>query len=98
MKYLKEYKNFESYNPALKIEIENYIDNLIEKDYNKLLSILNIKKQAREIDIDELKEKAIKYFIEEPERMSILNIAPHYITKGNNIIPHINNIGGYLRE
>lgn len=85
-------------NPALKQEVESYVDGLIEKDYKKLLTMLGIKKHGREIDIDKLKEKAIEYFLESPDRMRKLNIPFNSVPVQTSIIPKTNNIGGYSRE
>lgn len=60
--------------------------------------MLGIKKHGREIDIDELKEKAIEYFLESPDRMRKLNIPFNSVPVQTSIIPKTNNIGGYLRE
>ena len=90
--------NNQSLNPALKKEVEEYVNDLIEKDYKKLLNMLGIKKYGREIDVDELKEKAIKYFLEVPDRMRKLNIPFNSNPMQTNIIPKTNNIGGCLRE
>ena len=86
MRFLKTYEHFnitnnlsedtnQVLNPALKQEIEHYVDELIEKNYNKLLKMLGIDVSDREVDFDELKIRAIEFFIEEPERMKKVNIS-----------------------
>ena len=109
MRFLKTYEHFnitnnlsedtnQVLNPALKQEIEHYVDELIEKNYNKLLKMLGIDVSDREVDFDELKIRAIEFFIEEPERMKKVNISFNSLPTKTNIIPKFQNIGLALRE
>ena len=95
---MRNIKTFEDFNPAIKKEVEDYVDELIEKDYNELLKILNIKTPGREIDVDELKQQAIEYFMDAPDRMNQNNLSFKSVPVKTNVIPKLTNIGGYLRE
>lgn len=107
MKYLKTFEIFSvdvnvgvdnntNLNPALKKQVEDHVNMLIEKDYNKLLKMLNIKTPGRKIDVDELRKKAIEYFLEAPDRMRNLNLPLKSLSIQTNVVPKTNNIGGCL--
>ena len=100
--YTKEcneyFKTYEDFNPSTKKEVEDYVDELIEKDYGKLLKILNIKTPDREIDVDELKQQAVEYFTEVPDRMNKTILSFNSIPVKANVIPKLTNIGYCLRE
>lgn len=120
MSLIKNFENFvndpdrtptslPNYNPAIKKDITDYIDNLISSGKYEEVFKLSKSKMPKNISgedmnklLDTVRKQAINYLMENPEMIQlnketvpIINGFPVYSGDG---VPRTNNIGGYLRE
>lgn len=119
MKYLKKYENFvtddnrgeESMYPeknqALKHEISEYVDSILNSNDFGLMYELVGKKMPKDVNgeelnksFDEVRELAIEYLLKHPEEVSKDGYKMSTFTVGSNNdgISRTNNVGGALRE
>lgn len=97
---------FPELNPSLKLDVTNYVDDILAGDkFPQLFKLLGKKdpsslpKEELDKEMDVVRELAIEYFLKNPEEMvghevDITNIG----VDGGDVVPRTNNIGGALFE
>ncbi len=97
---------FPELNPSLKLDVTNYVDEIMAGDkFPQLFKLLGkgnpskIPSKDMAQAMDEVRELSIEYFLKNPEEMQgrevdITNIA----VDGGDVVPRTNNIGGQLNE
>jgi len=93
-------------NVALKGKVTEYVDSLLNSnDYHSLVELLGLElpKEISGEDLDkffdEVREKAIAYFMKNPEEVQEVGFSINrFKVGGNDGVARTNNIGGALRE
>lgn len=97
---------YPKHNQVLNQEATEYVDTILNSNqYEKILDMLNVKIpdniSGEDLDkfMDEVRQKAIQHFIDNPDQLKKdhLNIKTFPVGNGN-LVPTTNNIGGALRE
>jgi hypothetical protein len=98
---------FPQHNAALKAKVVEYVDSILNSnEYSKLVKLLNMEMpkniSGEEIDkfFDDVREKAIEYFMKNPEEIDQTDgfVINKFNVYGGDGIVRTNNIGGTLRE
>lgn len=119
MKYIRTFESFVTddnrgedtqfpqHNAALKAEVVEYVDTVLNSnEYSKLVDLLGMEMpknvSGEEVDefFDDVREKAIEYFIKNPEQLGKTGgfVINKFNVAGGDGIARTNNIGGALRE
>lgn len=89
-------------NPVTKLYATRYVDSKLNHDYHELFKIVGMELPKSGEDLDakfsQCREKAIKYFSENPEEMSQEIDYKFYKVDGGDGIPRTNNIGRTFKE
>lgn len=95
---------YPQHNAALKSEVTEYVDTILRSnEYHNLVELVGMKLpknvSGEEIDefFDEVREKAIEHFIENPEQIKKLGFTiNNYQVPGNDGVPRTNKVGGTM--
>lgn len=110
MKFIKKYETFTNdesrtniteepkYNPVNNLKAKNYVELVFSKgagdEVNQICKEIGCEMPSSEEELDKSKEEAIKYFIENPERMKSFDQPISKIQQTGDASPRTNNIGG----
>ena len=112
MKFIKKYENFVNdenrskiaeepeYNPVKRLAAKNYVDLIFNKgsgaEVNALCKEIGKKSPQNDEELEALKEDAIKYYIDNPERIKDTDqpITKYDYYGGSKVAPTTNNVGG----
>ena len=111
MKFIKKFENFETdetrgivsdypeINQANQLEAKKYVDSIFDSgsgsDLYQMCKDIGSKMPVTDDDVDELKKRAVEYFIENPEKMRGKNVKfSTYPISDSDRIPRTNNVGG----
>lgn len=91
-----------SYNPVNKVEAEKYVDSVIKAgDWDILFKVTGTEKPKGELSpedfdekFDDMREKAIKYFVENPKGIGAEPAIKSLPKPSGDGIPRTNNVGG----
>lgn len=116
MKYLSKFENFDTdetryidgnvpkINPVISLKAKNFVDKIFDKgsgsDVNELCKEIGADVPKTDEDLDSIKELAIKYYTENPERIKDTDGATlkRFDVGGGDRVARTNNVGGALRE
>lgn len=116
MKYLSKFENFDTdetryidgnvpkINPVINLKAKNFVDKIFDRgsgsDVNELCKEIGSDIPKTDDDLDSIKELAIKYYTENPERIRDIDEASlkRFDVAGGDRVARTNNIGGSLRE
>lgn len=119
MKYLRTFESFVTddnrgedtrfpqYNAALKSEVTQYVDNILNsEEYQKLIELIgmeipkNLSGQELDNFFDKVREKSIEYFMSNPEQIGKSGgfIINKFNVDGGDGVVKTNNIGGVVKE
>jgi hypothetical protein len=115
MKYIRKYENFindedrgnaveePEYNPVKSLEAQKYVDIVFNKgagdEVNQLCKEIGCELPESDEDLEKVKEIAVKYFIDNPERIkSFDQPVKTYAFNGGNSVVKTNNVGGTSYE
>ncbi len=87
------------FNPATKQEATEFVDSLLKSDYDKLFKLVGMEMPevgSSEMDelFDEVREKAIEYYVNNPEAIGKEIELKTFKVNGGDGAPRTNNIGG----
>jgi hypothetical protein len=117
MKYIKTYENFNDneqssentpIDPVLKSQVTEYVEEQLgSQNFHEIFDIIGVdmpqtlEGEEFEQKMQLAKEKAIYYFMRNPERMQIdkpTEFRTFYTGGGDDVVPRTNNIGGFMRN
>lgn len=95
---------YPQYNAALKSEVVEYVDGILNSnEYHKVVDLLGLELpknvSGEEIDefFDDVREKAIKYFMANPEQIEKTGFSiKTFNVPGNDGVPRTNKVGGTM--
>jgi len=96
----------EAKDPSLSTKIKNFINHKLDHDYKSLFDVVGMKMPSdlngEELDkiFDEVREKAIKYYMEHPEELEDweVQMKPYKYAGSGDAIPKVQKVGGALSE
>lgn len=116
MKYLSKFENFDTdetrymdgnvpnHNPVISLKAKNFVEKVFNQgagsDVNNICKEIGAEIPRTDEDLDTIKDLAIKYYTENPERIGETGETPvkRYNFGGGDRVVRTNNVGGSLRE